>query len=261
MRLAKASRVRACAAILGICALLCAGVTASAAAGDTGRQSLDQLAAPMTAAERRSRFVKLLLPLLQAANRRIVKERRVLLALAERRRAGAAINAAERNWLAGLAERYGAPADDFGELLRRVDVVPPSLALGQAALESGWGTSRGAQAAGALFGEMARSGRRVRRFESPAHSVAAYIGNLNTHHAYRGFRQARAAARQDGHALDSQLLVVHLQRYSVLGGAYVRHVQAMIRAHDLRAYDDLLDGAPQVTVAELLKPAPGEPPL
>lgn len=258
-----ASRARACAGILSLLACLCAGAVTPAAAGDAVQQTraLRQLAAPMTAVERRNRFVKVLLPLLQAANHRIVKERRMLLALVERRRQGQEISTAEHDWFAAIAERYSAPADDLDELLRRVDVVPPSLALGQAALESGWGTSRGAQGAAALFGEMARNGRRVRRFESPAHSVAAYVANLNTHHAYRGFRQARAAARQDGQPLDSRLLAVHLQRYSELGGAYVRHVQGMIRANGLQAFDDLLDGAPLVTVAEVPKNAPDEPPL
>jgi Bax protein len=173
---------------------------------------------------------------------------------------GAEISAAQRDWLAAIAGRYGAPADNLEELLRRVDVVPPSLALAQAALESGWGTSRGAQTAGALFGEMRRSGG-LRRFDSPAHSVASYVANLNTHFAYRGFREARAAARQDGRPLDSQLLAAQLLRYSVLGSTYVHHVQAMIRAQDLQAFDDLLDGLPRVTVAEVPKPATDEPPL
>jgi Bax protein len=264
MRLAIAARVRACAGILGVLALLAADAPALAApvhVQDSAQSRLRGLAAPMAAEERKRRFIKLLLPLLQNANHQILKERRLIIWLAEQIAEGGEPGEAQRAWLAALAERYGAPPGDFDELLQRVDIVPPSLALGQAALESGWGASRSAQVADALFGEMARNGRHPRRFQSPAHSVQAYVSNLNTHPAYGEFRRMRAAARQIGRPLDPLVLAVGLRRYSVLGHDYVRHVRSMIRVNGLQGFDDLWDSSWPGTVAEVPKPPPEDPPL
>jgi Bax protein len=264
MRLAIAARTRASVWIVGVLALLAAAAPTLAApvrAQDRVQSPLRELAAPMAAEVRKRRFIKLLLPLLQNANQQILKERRLILWLAERIADGGEPSLAQRAWLAAMAERYGASPGDFDELLRRVDVVPPSLALGQAALESGWGVSRGAQAGDALFGEMARNGRQLRRFHSPAHSVQAYLANLNTHPAYGEFRRERAAARQAGRPLDSLILAVGLRRYSTLGQDYVRHVRAMIRANGLQGFDDPLDSSLPSTVAAVPKPPFEDPSL
>lgn len=207
------------------------------------RVLLERLPNSLTALEagdlRKRLFIKAMLPSLLAENERLIENRARLVDLIETRRAGHMLLDSERRWLGRLAERYG--AEDEDELLRRVDVVPPSLALAQAALESGWGTSRGAQHAHSMFGHMAVSadpGRSVlRQFDSMPEAIAAYVHNLNTHRAYAAFRDTRARQRArdlpaDGHALAGSLL-----RYSERRDSYVRDVRALIRANRLDDFD------------------------
>lgn len=196
----------------------------------------------LEAGELRKRlFIKAMLPALLAENETVLAHRARLVDLFETHRAGGQVADAERHWLERIAETYGASPDDEPELLRRVDAVPPSLALAQAALESGWGTSSGAQRAHSMFGHMSIStdpGRSVlRRFDSMPDAVAAYVHNLNTHRAYAPFRETRARQRAhdlpaDGHALAGALL-----RYSVRGESYVRDVRALIRTNRLDDFD------------------------
>jgi Bax protein len=187
---------------------------------------------------RKAVFIKTLLPLLLMENERLLAERaRLEDALA----AGADASPADREWLAELAERYDADPARPRELLRRVDAIPVSLAIAQAAIETGWGTSRVAQAGQALFGQMAfRAGDedgRVRKFEQLEHAVAAYAANLNTHRAYADFRRAREQARREDKPLDGHALAQHLQRYSERGMDYVRDVRSLMRVNGLRAFD------------------------
>jgi Bax protein len=209
------------------------------------RLLLERLPSSLTGIEagdlRKRLFIKAMLPALLAENERLVERRARLLDLLEVQRSGHMLLVSEQRWLDDLAERYGVDADDAAELLRRVDVVPPSLALAQAALESGWGTSRGAQQGHSMFGHMAVStepGRSVlRQFDSMPEAIAAYVHNLNTHRAYAAFRDARARQRArdlpaDGHELAGALL-----RYSERGDSYVRDVRALIRANRLDGFD------------------------
>lgn len=190
---------------------------------------------------RKRLFIKAMLPALLAENESVLDRRARLADLFDARRAGHRLLDSELLWLERIAQSYGADPDDEDELLRRVDAVPPSLALAQAALESGWGTSRGAQKAHSMFGHMSFStdpGRSVlREFESMPDAVAAYVHNLNTHRAYAPFRETRARQRArnlpaDGHALAGALL-----RYSERGDSYVRDVRALIRANRLEDFD------------------------
>jgi Bax protein len=182
---------------------------------------------------RKSVFIKALLPLLLLENERIAADRDRLAAILD----GDDIDPV---FLADLFERYDAPAGNLRELLRRVDTVPVSLALAQAALESGWGTSRGAQAGHSVFGHM-RFGLdddgRVRHFADLPASVEAYALNLNSHRAYAEFRRARAALRAEGKALDGHNLAQHLLRYSERRMDYVRDVRSLMRANSLRSFD------------------------
>lgn len=209
------------------------------------RLLLERLPASLTGLEagdlRKRLFIKAMLPALLAENERLAEQRARLLDLLQAQRAGHMLLASEQRWLDALAERYGVDATDDEEMLRRIDVVPPSLALAQAALESGWGTSRGAQQGHSMFGHMAVSGdpgRSVlRRFDSMTEAIAAYVHNLNTHRAYAAFRDARARQRArdvpaDGHELAGALL-----RYSERGDSYVRDVRALIRANRLDGFD------------------------
>jgi Bax protein len=187
---------------------------------------------------RKTVFIKTLLPLLLMENERLAAERARLEDILA---AGADASPADRDWLVELAERYDVEPDRTRELLRRVDVVPVSLAIAQAAMETGWGTSRVAQAGQALFGQMVfRSGDddgRVRKFEQLEHAVAAYAANLNTHRAYADFRRAREQARREGKPVDGHALAQHLQRYSERGMDYVRDVRALMRVNGLRPLD------------------------
>lgn len=104
---------------------------------------------------RKRHFVAYVLPLIDAANAAILTERTGVLRLRSKVAAGLPLSRTERRWLHAIEIGYGLATDDFAELLRRVDIVPPSLALAQAALESAWGTSRFAREGNALFGQRA----------------------------------------------------------------------------------------------------------
>ena len=210
------------------------------------------LAGEARAARRKRVFFKTVLPAVLRANAQIRRDRGFLAHVAARRATGAGLDPAARRRLAHLARRYETKPGNLATLRRRVDVVPPSLALAQAAIESGWGSSRFAQKANALFGQRAYDcgscgltpkgydsdpGFRVRGFPTVMASVQAYMHNLNTHRAYRNFRVRRHAARREGRPLDAPALAGGLTRYSERRGAYVRDVRRTIRANDLTDFD------------------------
>jgi Bax protein len=218
-------------------------------------------------AVRKAVFVKAMLPLILLANERIEQDRTRLLQLHEQLTAGGALAPRDRLWLTELAARYSRPVSggtastpdeatvpaDTASLLRQVDVVPPSLALAQAAEESGWGTSRFARNGNALFGQLTWSAsqtgivprnrrqgetHRFRSFVNLKDCVDAYIHNLNTHRAYRDFRRERASLRRAGKPLDGLVLASGLVRYSERGPDYVRTLRTMIRSNGLTDFDD-----------------------
>jgi Bax protein len=198
--------------------------------------------------ERKARFVAFLLPLIDEVNARILVERRTIERLRGQLAAGARLSPSERRWLGGVMARYRVTGDDLGELLLRVDVVPPSLALAQAALESGWGTSRLARETNALFGERVwpagatADSLAYRRFPGIMASIDAYALNLNRHETYAGFRSARAALRGHGW-LDGYVLAGAIHGYSEIGTTYVTRVREIIRGNRLAHLDvALLDG-------------------
>ena len=184
-------------------------------------------------------FLRLMLPLVLVVNEESIEERRRLEAMA----AGRAPR--DDGWLAELAARYGAEGAAPGQLLRRVDVVPPSLALAQAAEESGWGTSRFVREANNLFGhtgadvvpENDPDGQRMAAFSNLHEAVRAYVHNLNTHGAYETLRRARAAARARGAFPDGHTLAGALINYSERRGAYVDTIRALIRTNRLLRFD------------------------
>jgi len=200
---------------------------------------------------RKSIFIAAVLPAVLHANEQVRSDREVV----ERVRAllarGDAPDAEMRAGLEQIAGRYGIESHDVDRLLERVDVVPVSLALAQAAIESGWGTSRFAQHGNALFGQRAygdggvglkpsgivEADFRVRSFPDPANSVAAYLRSLNTHPAYESFRQKRAAMRRNGGALDGHALAATLIRYSERGTDYVADVRTVMHTNRLKSFD------------------------
>jgi Bax protein len=109
------------------------------------------------------------------------------------------------------------------------------MAIAQGGVESGWGTSAAARTGNALFGQI-RSGS-PQPFTSVGEATDAYIANLNTHPAYAGFRDARAALRERGESLDGYNLIGSLLRYSELGQNYVRFVRQIMRENELTDFD------------------------
>ena len=202
---------------------------------------LDRLPAPET---RKDVFLRLMLPLVLIADEQVAAERRRLEDLAALERQGKSLDRRQAAWLEGLAFRYEVPDGPgrIAELLERVDMVPPSLALAQAALETGWGTSHLARRGNNLFGQNLEDDGEVvgqAQFPNLLDAVRSYVHNLDTHRAYRAFRRARAQARGQGGRLDGLALARTLTAYSELGHDYVDDVRTVIRANDL----NLLDGA------------------
>jgi Bax protein len=211
--------------------------------------------ADVSPAERKQRFLSLVLPLVLAVNEEIAGDRAQLLALQLHLDTGARPSGEQADWLTALARHYEVPLTtdweaDIEDLLQRVDQVPPSLALAQAALESGWGTSRFALEGNALFGERTWGERglqeigaaegtrhRARSFDRLLDGVAAYMQNLNSHPAYAEFRQARAEMRSAGEQPTGSALIGHLTRYSERGNAYTRQVRKLIKANRLGDFD------------------------
>ncbi|MBL4572474.1 MAG: glucosaminidase domain-containing protein [Gammaproteobacteria bacterium] len=180
-----------------------------------------------------------------------------LLSYAEIVDAGIALSGRERDWVIDLAITYSegteAVSDQalVNELLLKVDVIPASLVLAQAANESAWGTSRFALEGNNIFGQwcfeegcgiipnrrVEGATHEVKSFDSIKAAIEGYFLNINTHRLYAGFRQERARLRRLGQRLDPMLLVQGLDRYSQRGENYIDEVQTMIQQNDLRQRD------------------------
>jgi Bax protein len=200
--------------------------------------------------ERIELFIKSVLPLVLQTNEAILADREELLRLRAQRNAGGMITAVEKSWLAELADRYGCEATNLDEMVRRVDIVPPSMALAQGGVESGWGTSYAARAGNSLFGHIQVATRRgsagspwspgpamPQGYNSIGESVEDYIFNLNSHPAYAAFRADRAAMRMQGVPLDGHRLIGHLLRYSERGQSYIDFVRQIMREGRLTEFD------------------------
>lgn len=192
---------------------------------------------------RKQVFIKMMLPLLLAENERILADRRRAIELRQRASSGQPPDLRERVWLERLARNYEIDAEDWDELIARVDIIPPSLAVAQAALESGWGTSRAALRGHSTFGHMTFRAvgestiGHVRAFRDLAEAVNAYTHNLNTHRAYAALRAKRMAMRERDTTPDGLELARHLERYSERRRDYVRDLRGIIRANNLAPLD------------------------
>lgn len=198
--------------------------------------------------QRKRLFIKSMLPLILQANERILDDRRKLLRLLN---AQGPLSRQDRAWIAALADRYDADPSNPSDLASRVDVVPPSLAIAQAAEESGWGTSRFAVEGNAVFGQWTfRKGsgvvperrdvgkhHEVRSFQGLRQSVSAYMHNLNIHWAYEEFRRTRRELRNSNRALTGERLIGALHQYSERGSKYIETIRAIMRVNGLGAFD------------------------
>lgn len=188
-----------------------------------------------------------------AENRNIAEIRTELIPLAEIANSGVNFSQLERNWIQDLADDYRldtvdkSDKDIANELMLRVDEIPVSLVLAQAANESAWGTSRFALQGNNIFGQWCfeegcgivpsrrRSGatHEVKRFDSIADSISGYFQNINTHQSYSYLRELRADMRHANADLNALLLASGLGRYSERGDHYVDEVQNIILQNDL----------------------------
>lgn len=200
--------------------------------------------------QRKALFFRALLPIVLAENAMIEEMRDHVVRLLEK--GVHRLNSSELTWLQSVAQQYkvkgnlASPKVQF-MLLRRIDVVPPSLVLAQAANESAWGTSRFALTGNNLFGHYTynqangivplarREGETfaVRAFASLDDSVRAYIHNLNTNRAYAELRVMRQQMREKGERISGHALAAGLESYSERGQAYVEEIQSMIRSNQL----------------------------
>ena len=199
------------------------------------------------AKKRKNLFIQIILPLVIKENNKIKSDRNKLFNILNKSKN----TLAENNWLNSKFKQYGVVNKNLLTLKIRMDEVPVSMAIAQAAKETGWGTSRFAQEGNALFGQWTWSGEgikpagaddgtthKVMKFKVLQASVKAYQRNLNTHSTYKDFRSARAELRNENKKLDSIVLTEHLDKYAETGKEYVRILQQIIRQNNLEDFDD-----------------------
>jgi len=200
----------------------------------------------LSGADQKQSFVNLVLPLIVASNDELVQRRNAV---------KAAFDAKNRAMLEKWAVLYRVDPEKLDDaelakqLLRRVDTIPVALALAQAAIESGWGTSRFALQGNALFGQwawtesagirpLAASNERavVRSFGSLLESVRAYMHNLNTHPNYQRFRLARQRLSPQNKTIKAGTLATYLDSYAEIGTAYVDKLRAVMSSNNFDQY-------------------------
>jgi len=207
---------------------------------------------------KKQQFLDYLQDYIVAENLKIHGTRSQLISYAEIANDGATFSSREKGWLMSLADEYRIDKDSLNqrdlvnELLLRVDVIPVSLVLAQAANESAWGTSRFTLEGYNIFGQWCYEvgcgivpNRRpsgaiheVKKFYSVEESVAAYFTNINSHHLYQYFRSLRAQMRAHHLDLDPMVLAYGLGRYSERGVNYVDEVQNIIIQNELQGRDN-----------------------
>ena len=197
---------------------------------------------------RKNLFIQIILPLILEENNKIKQDRIKLFSILNRNNN----SKIEKKWLNYMFKRYGVLKKDLSTLKIRMDEIPVSLAIAQAAKETGWGTSRFALEGNALFGQWTWSGEgikpagsdsdsthKVMKFKILKASVRAYQRNLNTHSSYRNFRKVRAQQRDNKKKLNSLILVDYLDKYAETGKEYTKILKQIIKQNDLTDFDDV----------------------
>ena len=197
--------------------------------------------------QRKEFFIQIVLPLILQENNNIKLDRKRLFNIINKSNN----TELEKKWLKKKYKQYGVSSSDLSILKIRMDEIPVSLAIAQAAKETGWGTSRFAQEGNALFGQWTWSGEglkpkdadqdkghKVMKFNVLQASVRAYQRNLNTHSSYKNLRKARAELRDRGQPLDSLILVKFLNEYAETGTKYVEVLTKIIKQNNLKDFDD-----------------------
>ena len=196
--------------------------------------------------KKRELFIKIVLPLILSENSKITEDRKKLFKIL-----GKNFNTVgERVWLKRRFKEYKIDDRDLSKLKMRMDIIPVSIALAQAANESGWGTSRFALEGNALFGQWTWSKKgispknkdpdqshKILQFQVLKASVKAYKNNLNTHNAYKEFREVRAQLRQENKQIIGLDLVKYLKAYAADGERYVLIIGDIIEKNFLTDFD------------------------
>ena len=198
--------------------------------------------------KRKNLFIQIVLPLIIEENTKIRLDRKKLFAILNKNNN----SETEKKWLSKKFKQYGVKSNDFSTLKIRMDEIPVSLAIAQAAKETGWGTSRFAQEGNALFGQWTWSGdgikpagadvdskHKVAKFKVLKASVKAYQRNLNTHSGYKKFRRERAIQRDNDGKLNSLQLVNYLDKYAETGIEYTETLKKIILQNSLTEFDDV----------------------
>ena len=197
--------------------------------------------------KRKEFFIQIVLPLVIEENNNIKLDRKTLFTIINKSNN----SNTEKQWLEKKYKQYGVKSGDLSSLKIRMDEIPVSLAIAQAAKETGWGTSRFALEGNALFGQWTWSGEglkpkeakegeshKVMKFNILQASVRAYQRNINTHSTYKDFRKARAKLRDSNKPLDSIELSKYLNKYAETGNQYVEVLQKIIKQNKLQDFDD-----------------------
>ena len=196
--------------------------------------------------KKRELFIKIVLPLILDENNKIKEDREKLFKILNKN----FNTVGERVWLKRRFKEYKIEDQDLAKLKMRMDIIPVSLAIAQAANESGWGTSRFALEGNALFGQWTWSKKgispknkdpdqshKILQFQILKASVRAYKNNLNTHNAYQEFREVRAQLRQEGKQIVGLDLTKYIKNYAAIGEKYVAIIEDIIERNSLTDFD------------------------
>ena len=196
--------------------------------------------------ERKELFIKIVLPLILHENNKIEKDRKELFRVLAKK----SNTQEEKNWLKWKFKEYKIKNFDISELKIRMDIVPVSLAIAQAAVESGWGTSRFALEGNALYGQWTWSDNglkplenvdgdhKVMQFKILTASIKAYKKNLNTHSGYMEFREARANLRSRNEKVTGLKLTQYLNNYAATGKQYTKKLELTIKKNSLSDFEN-----------------------
>ncbi len=201
--------------------------------------------------ERKRLFINTLIPIIYSENIKILSDRKKILDWWRESDGENFSRDFWPQWLFELSEKYESNDSNLGNLLIKVDIVPISLALAQAAIESGWGTSRYSREGNAIFGQYTFDQTKglkplnreeddkffIRRFVSLSDSVRSYLKNINTHPAYENLREERKKLRMSGENLTGNKLVTFLEKYSERKQEYVKDVREIMRSNNFKKYD------------------------
>ena len=196
---------------------------------------------------KKNTFIKIVMPLIIDENNKILENRKKLFKILAKPNN----SRGEKVWLKRRFEDYGIKNEDITELKIRMDIVPVSIAIAQAAKESGWGTSRFALEGNAMFGQWTwgkkgiapldrdkNQAHKILKFPILRSSVQAYKNNLNTHKGYSEFRKKRAELRKQNKKISGLKLVQYLHNYAATGSEYTKVLKKIINQNQLTDFDN-----------------------